>query len=167
VQRFDYNLYDVSPRAKSFVVNSNSDVPTPWTYNEFRTLILEDLRRSKQSSIAVEPPGKALMTFATWKTFWQQHGEANDRHSRCETGNTVSYDPSNYELTIDLSAAPPILPESGTDVASMDSRRLFETAELATGVPLSSLRRGVTNRVIWDGLPTIGPDELPPADWTE
>jgi parallel beta-helix repeat protein len=163
VQRFDYNLYDVSLQAKAFVVNCHSDVPSPWSHDEFRILIVEDLRQRDNSSITVETPGKAPMEFAAWKAFWLQHGELNEAHSQCETGNSISYKPSTCELTVKLSADPPKLPENEAKTASFKSWGLIEADDRRTNNTVSNLRRGIAKLVIWDGLTIVAPDELPPA----
>jgi parallel beta-helix repeat protein len=152
VQRFDYNLYDVSPEAKTFVINSDSDSPAPWSSDEFRALVLNDLGSDRNLSVNLEQPGKAGLTFDAWKMFWRRHDESNDRHSRCAEGNSVTYEPSTHRLTIELKADPPRIPESGN---------------AATGSILSSLERGQNKLTIWEGLPILGPGELPPAEWTE
>jgi parallel beta-helix repeat protein len=152
VQRFDYNLYDASSQAKSFVVNGDSDVPSPWSDDEFRDLILNDLGLTSKPKSLLTQPGKAAMAFGQWKQFWQQHDELNDANSRCETGSSVSYESSTYELTIELSADPPEFPEE---------------RDTATELVLSKLHRGKNKLEIWHGLPILDPHELPPAKWTE
>jgi parallel beta-helix repeat protein len=151
VQRFDYNLYDVSPDAQTFVINSDSDSPVPWSNDEFRALVSNDLGSNRISSANLKHSGKAAMTFADWKIFWQQHDETNDRHSRCREGNSVSFDPATHELTIELNAAPPEFP----------ARRVADT-----NLHPSKFLSGKSKLRIWDGLPILGPHELPPADWT-
>jgi hypothetical protein len=151
VQRFDYNLYDVSSQTDDFVVNRDSDSPAPWSNDEFRDLIQKDLGLTGYANLLVHPSGKVAMAFGQWKQFWKSHGEPNDSHSQCETGNSVSYEPSSYELSIALHADPPQIRDS-TD-SDRDS-------------VLRHLKCGAHNLTIWDSLPIIGPHELPPADWT-
>jgi parallel beta-helix repeat protein len=152
VQHFDYNLYDVSPEAQTFVINRDSDSPAPWSNDEFRALVSHDLGSNRISSVDLKHTGKAAMTFAAWKAFWQHHNELNDHHSRCADGNSVSYEPSTCELTIELKADPP---------------QYSERRDAATESILSTLECGTNKLVIWDGLPLVDPDELPPAEWTE
>jgi hypothetical protein len=151
VQRFDYNLYDVSPEAQTFVINSDSDSPAPWSSDEFRALISHDLGSNRATSANLEHSGKAAMAFAAWKSFWQRHDESNDHHSRCHEGNSVSFDPATHELTIELNADPPEFPA-------------WRVAD--TNLHPSKFQSGKNKLRIWDSLPILGPHELPPADWT-
>jgi parallel beta-helix repeat protein len=152
VQRFDYNLYDVSPETSTFVINRNSDSPPPWSSDEFVDLIQKDLGMSEKSAWSLRPSDKVAMTFSQWKQFWKRHGELNDTHSRCDAGNFVSYEPSTYKLSIALHADPPEIGD--TEVSGTDSI-------------LGHLNRGKHRFTIWNGLPIIGVDQLPPADWTK
>jgi Right handed beta helix region len=152
VQRFDYNLYDVSAEAKSFVVNRDSDTPSPWSNDEFRDLILKDLGLAGKSSVLFQPSGKALMTFRQWRKFWKAHEELNDTHSRCDAENSVSYEPSTCELSITLHA---------------DSPEKLGIADSDKDSILGHLKSGTHNLTIWDGLRIIGIDQLPPVDWNK
>jgi hypothetical protein len=152
VQRFDYNLYDVSPQSMSFVVNRDSDSPAPWSNDEFRELILKDIGLTGNQTLLLQPSGKVAMTFSQWKQFWKTHGELNDARSQCDTGNSVSYEPSRYELSIALHSDPPEI----RDAADSDKDSI-----------LGHLKRGAHKFTIWDGLPIVGADQLPPADWTK
>jgi parallel beta-helix repeat protein len=151
VQRFDYNLYDVSPEAQTFVINRDSDSPPPWSNDEFRALVSRDLASNRTSTANLKHSGKAAMTFADWKLFWQRHDAWNDGHSLCSEGNSVSYDPVTHELSIELSADPPEFPARKVADANLHP---------------SKFQSGKSTQKIWGGLPILGAHELPPADWT-
>jgi parallel beta-helix repeat protein len=152
VQRFDYNLYDMAAQEKSFVVNRDSDTPAPWSNDEFRDLILKDLGLTGKTILLVQPAGKVAMTFSRWKQFWKTHGELNDTHSLCDAGNSISYEPSTYELSIALHADPPEF----RGAADSDKHSI-----------LGRLKSGTHKLSIWDGRPIVGTDRLPRVDWTK
>ncbi len=150
-QRFDFNYYDLNPTARTFVVSDKSDVPSPWSERAFRELVRSDLDGKRLTETALGQTGKASLTFEEWKSFWRQHGESNDSHSRCAEGNAVTYNPATHELTIELSAAPPEHAQEEVTVKPAD---------------VLKLEVGVNHRVIWKGLPLVNRDQLPPPDWS-
>jgi hypothetical protein len=91
------------------------------------------------------------MSFAEWQSFWHQHDQPNDDHSLCREGNSVAFDPGKHELTIELSADPPEFP----------ARKVADT-----NLHPLKFQSGSSKLRIWNGLPILGPHELPPADWT-
>ena len=150
-QRFDYNVYDVDPTVRSFSINNKSDIPVPWTANEFQALFRQEFSEGGLSNAAWRERDRAALVFEEWKTFWQHHGELNDLHSCCVRGNSVEYDPTRHELSIVLTTDPP------------------KTAPLPDGKTESRvlrLKRGMNKLVIWRHLPIIPEGELPPSGWT-
>lgn len=167
VQRFDYNLYDVDSQARAFVVNNTSDLPVPWSSDEFCTLILKDLGLPHNSASLIRQPGKAAMTFDEWKQLWKRHGECNDVHSRCNLQNSVSYDPVEHELTLELSANPSEFDAKEATIVTFSAMSGASLNRVDTHeVLFLKLRRGINRSTIWNGPPIIGPHELPPVDWT-
>ncbi|WP_442483259.1 right-handed parallel beta-helix repeat-containing protein [Aeoliella sp. SH292] len=146
--RFEENLYDVDPNLRTFVINSQSDVPRPLAHREFRARLQADLAGHQLPDAAEQVAGKVFLKHDEWRAFWQSHGEPNDFHSVCTAGNSVSYDEKSRTLTIQLSAIPP----TGSDT------HLKPTL-------LSGLTRGSNRRVVWNGLPLVEKGELPRVEW--
>jgi parallel beta-helix repeat protein len=149
-QRFDFNYYDLNPAARTFVVSDKSDVPSPWSEGAFRELIQSNFHGKRLAEAALERTAEASLTFEEWKSFWRQHGESNDSHSRCAEANSVAYNPATHELTIKLTTA---LPERAQE-------------ETARPADFSKLEVGVNYRVIWEGLPLVDRGQLPPPEWS-
>ncbi len=151
-QRFDGNLYDVTPESRSFAINDKSDQPSPWSAQRFRDLFHAQQPGGWLPEAAWREPRKALLNFEEWRSFWRRHGESNDLQSRCSAGNSVGYDPHTHTLTIELSGDPPA--HKGGNVPPRSST-------------LSGLEAGVNQRTVWQGPPLVGRGELPAADWRQ
>lgn len=159
-QRLDHNVYDVDPAARSFVINSAADKPSPWSPEAFLALVRKDV--GKDSPQPVKGGAKVALTLGEWSEFWAAHGQQNDRHSLARIGVTASYDPATLQVTVDvpfdLSAV------GSTPHAGMD--RDFSEAPVpqdgkALPGPFQSLKKGKNTFKVWNGLPLLGPGGLP------
>jgi hypothetical protein len=161
-QRLDHNVYDALPGDHMFVINSASDRPSPWSPAEFVALVRSDLGRDASGMKVLDNGKRVGLTLTQWRAFWGKHGLNNDRHSTTQRGMSVSYDPVNGELSITV----PFLPST---VGSTDHRWIdddFFGAPVpqdgqAIPGPFQNLKQGVNTFRVWDGLPLLGPGQLP------
>lgn len=171
-QRLDHNVYDASTDEFVFSVNGASEVPPPWSSNEFFDLVDSDLVDSDlTSSKAVRELSKsesrnggdkARLTLDQWQTFWSAHGLPNDKHSVLSEGVSVSYIPDSQELTL-------VIPFDPAGVGSV-SRKPVESDFWENPIPrnghalpgpFQNLKQGTNVLSIWDGLPLLDEGVLP------
>lgn len=166
IQRFDGNSYGVDEQARGFVINPRSDVPTPWSEQEFAKLVRDDLGRSAEK-LTFSEEGEAQLSLAQWKTFWRQHDVVNDKNSQLKPKMRVSYDPANHMIMIQC-------PDEVKRIARLSYQNIVTDylgepmpieEDIAPG-PVQSLRPGTTKFVAWQGLPMIAHGQLPAANWT-
>lgn len=148
VQRFEGNLYDSAPGAKSFAISAKSDKPIPWTTDEFKRLVLGDLKGDASSKTVAFSPLLAKMTLPAWRDFWSAHGVENDTASRIVPGGSVEYDRATHDLTLTMPA------DWGV------------AGEGETPGPFGELASGKRVYKIWRGLPLIEAGQLPTPSWT-
>lgn len=161
-QRLDHNVYDVSPGDHAFIINSYADRPSPWSPEEFIELIRRDLGEHSSGLKTVDGGKRTALTLPLWRVFWAKHGLKNDLNSVTKEGMSVSYDPVTCELLVTMPFAP-------STVGSTNHRRIdtdFFGAPVpqngrAIPGPFQNLKRGANTFRLWDGLPLLGPGELP------
>ena len=167
-QRFDFNLYSISPDARAFVVNSKSDKPSPWKPNEFRELILGDLDLDKEPAGMMDREGQAALSATEWQAFWQRHQVVNDANSAFDPESSVRYHPDTQKLTIELQIDPNSIGRIDHPAARSDfyGQERGTTASSAPG-PFQDLHRGSNEFDVWAGLPILQDRQLPAPEWNE
>lgn len=167
-QRFDFNLYGVAANSSAFAINSRSDVPSPWSSEEFGDLVVADLG-VKGSAEGIDVQQRRVeLSAGNWRKFWKGHGMTLDGSSQFAPQSRVDYQPDKQQLTIYLEAAPPRIPsETYRSIVSEFPGEEMSPEEGEYPGPFGQLRAGANPFDIWDGLPILNEGELPPAEWTQ
>lgn len=163
-QRLDHNVYDAAPDERSFVINRAADRPSPWEPEEFLALVRTDLGLHAQGAILTEDRKGVALTLPQWRAFWKKHGLVNDQNSITQTGMSVSYDARNFELIIDIPLDPKRAGSTNHRWIDKDffGKPIPQNGRAVPG-PFQNLKQGINTFRVWDGLPLLGPGELPPA----
>lgn len=158
-QRFDHNVYDVAANARSFLINRESDHPSPWEPKEFFELVSADV--GQEGPKALHGGAKVALTLPEWRAFWKKHGLENDRHSVTRPGITVSYDADTQKLTVDVPFEISDLRSRVHPGVTRDYFGKILRGEKALPGPFQNLKKGKNVIKIWDGLPLLKEGELP------
>lgn len=165
VKRFDFNLYGVNPSARTFVVNRLSDFPPPWTSEEYHRLVTKDLECKELPKDARWDEDRLALTSQEWQDFWEHHQALNDGNSTFDPTSKVQYDAASHQLVLEIPKYPATVDTAMRPRVDQDffgHRR--DSANNAPG-PFRTLRRGINQFTIWNGLPT-NVEKLPSAKWT-
>ncbi len=157
-QRMNRNVYDAAPDARSFIVNSASDKPSPWNPEEFHKLVAGDV----DSTEIPKSGGKVALTLGEWRRFWSAHGLSNDQQSVAVEGMRVSYTEKGHELRITMPLDPKTVGAIGHEKVTRDffGKPLRRDGTALPG-PIQALAEGENVFRIWDGLPLLREGELP------
>lgn len=166
IQRFDSNAYSAGPQESVFVVNDRSDKPSPWSTEEFATLVRSDLGSNAAEGIFNER-GDATLTFSQWKDFWQSHNVENENHSQLIANAEVRYNTETHELTIVLDGRLNTIPAVRYQQVETDllQQPISQQGQSLPG-PFQSLKKGTNPLSVWAGLPVVDENKLPPSSWT-
>lgn len=159
-QRFDHNVYDAANDDRTFIINSASDKPSPWTPKEFFELVRGDV--GMEGPVALHGGAKVALSLVEWRTFWSKHGQQNDRGSVTREGMKVSYDAKSQELKLMLSFDPSSVGSTNHEKMDRDfeGQLVPQNGRALTG-PIQSLRKGANRFKVWNGLPLLAEGELP------
>lgn len=167
LQRFDYNLYGVSRDAPTFAINNKSDVPSPWSVDEFEALVRDDLGRDASAEELDVEERRVEVDARNWRAFWKSHGTDVDGGSQFDPQARVSYEPESHRLTVYLQiAARRITSEGYLSMVSEFPGEGIPPEVVEFPGPFDQLRQGANQFVVWDGLAILSEGELPPAEWT-
>lgn len=166
IQRFDSNAYSVGPQESVFVVNDRSDKPSPWSAEEFATLVRSDLGSSAAEGIFNER-GDAALTFSQWRDFWRSHNVENENHSQLIANAEVRYNTETHELTIVLDGGLNTIPAVPYQQVETDllQQPISQQRQSLPG-PFQTLTKGTNQLSVWAGLPVVDANKLPPSSWT-
>ena len=161
-QRLDHNVYDALPNERVFVINRAADKPFPWTPDAFVALMRSDLSTQVSGATLTEDEKGVALTLSQWRAFWNRHGLDNDRHSTTKQGMVVAYDEARLELSITIPFDPATLGSTNHDWIDRDFNEstIPQNGQAIPG-PFQNLKQGVNRFRVWDGLPLLGPGELP------
>ena len=161
-QRLDHNVYDAAPHDPTFIINSASDRPSPWSPEEFIELVRSDLGQYASGLVTLDGGKRAAMTLPLWRTFWAAHGLPNDRHSVTRQDMSVSYDAARCELSIAIPFDPAAV--GSTNHAWIDKDFFGAPVPQDGGAlpgPFQNLKQGRNTFRVWDGLPLLASGQLP------
>ena len=161
-QRLDHNVYDAASQDPTFIINSASDKPSPWSPEAFIELVRSDLGQSASGLVTLDGGKRAAMTLPLWRVFWAAHGLSNDRHSVTQQGMSVSYDPVRCEISLTIPFDPASI--GSTNHAWIDkdfSGKSVPQDGRALPGPFQTLRQGRNTFRVWEGLPLLASGELP------
>lgn len=185
-QKMDFNVYAVGKKDRLFCISKLTDRPSPFTDDEFMSLIKKDLgdmvppEKKMAGSHLVEVPDKmcgnhrqseeeinsprglAHLTFSEWRAFWNSHELTNDKNSILSGGTGYSYNPETHELVLNISFDP-------GDVGSQNHRFVDKDFNgnpvpqdgKALPGPFQDLKKGKNSTIIWKGLRIPKQGELP------
>ena len=161
-QKMDYNVYDVLPSERKFLINKYSDGPVPWDNTQFINLIHTELGAFSPGIQSLDGGGRALLTFDEWRTFWNFHELKNDTHSILKRGSSVNYNPSNHELTLTIIFEPETVGSKNHKFIDRDflGNPIPQNGKAKPG-PFQELKMGENIFTIWRGLPILKRGELP------
>ena len=165
-QKFDYNLYGVSANLKNFIINAFSDQPSPWTKEQFRDKISDDLKES-QSSFMMISDRQAGFDYDAWMHFWDKHSMTNDRNSEFIPNLSIAYLPSQQEILVNV---PDRLGTPFPSLQTNNSVFLFDQLKSSpkkkNSGPFEKPLISSMKLKVWDGLSLLNEGELPKTDWT-
>ena len=137
-------------------------MPAPWKPDAFLALMRSDLGQHAPGAVLTDDKKGVALTLAQWRAFWNKHGLVNDQNSITQTGMSVRYDARTFELTINLPFDPKTV--GSTDHGWIDrdffGKPIPQNGQALPG-PFQDLKQGVNTFHVWDGLPLLGPGELP------
>jgi len=166
IQRFDHNIYGVDADDRAFVVNSMSDVPTPWTPEKFHRRVLADVGLNRPKGDMLLNEERVALTAWEWHRFWRHHEMVNDAHSKWDPASRVEYCPDEQILTVNLKIDPLHVGTRENCYVEHDFFGLGRPAgESGVPGPMRSLEKGSNQYRIWNGLP-VDVGGLPPAKWS-
>ncbi len=159
-QRLDHNVYDAAAGARTFLINSASDRPSPWKPQEFFALVRGEV--GTDGPEALHGGAKVALTLDEWRAFWSFHGQQNDSQSVTREGMRVLYDRRSLELSVTVPFDPRAIGSTGHPRIDHDfeSRPVPQDGTAVPG-PLQSLGKGENRFRVWHGLPLLAEGELP------
>lgn len=165
-QRFDYNFYGVDANANAFHINPASEKPSPWSADEFLSVVSTDLGESR-----LPPQGRrglVRLNFEQWRSFWRAHDLENGVHSTLSPGSSASYRPEDQSITLVIDTEPSSLATKPIAKVKSDLfHQSFEDCEQVFPGPFQNLRQGSNTFQVWDGLPLLAQAQLPPRGWNK
>lgn len=167
-QRFDHNIYGVAPSDRAFVVNPKSDKPTPWSAEEFKNLVLGDLKLKPEQVEWESNEPNARLTLEHWRQFWSKHGEENDQSSKLDPKSFADLDRSTQEIEISVNIEPGKIGSKvidGIDADLLGAELPRDGSRAAIPGPFQNLVKGRNRVKVWKGLPILAEGQLPPEKW--
>jgi hypothetical protein len=165
-QRFDYNLYTTSSSERNFVINAYSDQPTPWTSQQFRELMLQNINQKEKPSSYIIDEKQIGLTANEWRLFWQKMKIPNDQNSEFASGIQVRYDPEKHLLFL---SSPTLYKQGNPSRNRAENALIFkflkENRQTPPAGPFQSSSKFIGGYKVWDGLPLCPAGQLPPNGW--
>lgn len=169
-QRFNHNIYGVDPNERAFTINPKSDSPSPWSQEQFRDLVLTDLRLEPQHLKWDASERDARLTFERWRQFWKKHGVDNDAASVLDDASYAKFDPATQEVVVSVSVQPANVgaAENAQVKAEFFGRNAGadDSVETIPG-PFQNLVKGENRMKVWNGLPILAEGRLPSPQWND
>lgn len=167
-QRLDFNVYDVKPTDRVFMINKASNDPSPWSSREFMELVKKEINVKEIKYAKGELKGRIPLTFEQWRTFWKAHGLENDAHSVLKEGSRVKYSRETHELAIDIPYDPKEIGSKNHKLLDFDyfGNEIAQDGKALSG-PFQMIQKGKNKFKIWNRLPILEKGELPnPKEFT-
>lgn len=185
-QKLDYNVYAAGSKDRLFGISKLTDRPSPYTDEEFRSVIKKDLGKMAPPEIKMSgthlndvpdsmcgnhrqseeeinsPKGMAHLTLAEWQVFWKSHELNNDKHSVMSNRTTMSYNPKTHELLFNIAFNPGTVGSQNHKFVDDDffGNYIPQNGKALPG-PFQTLKKGKNSFVIWEGLDILEIGELP------
>ena len=182
----DYNVYATGEKDRLFCISKLTDRPSPYTDDEFMSLIKKDLGKMappenkmagshlvevpdkmcgnhRQSEEEINSPrGLAHLTLAEWRAFWKSHELANDSNSILSRQTKISYNPDTHELILDVAFDPAAVGSQNHKFVDNDffRNKVPQNGKALPG-PFQQLRKGRNSFIVWDGLKILEQGKLP------
>ncbi|PKQ44634.1 right-handed parallel beta-helix repeat-containing protein [Confluentibacter flavum] len=167
-QRLDFNVYEAKPSDRVFMINKASKKPSPWSDQEFMTLVKKEINAKEIKLAKGELGGRIPLTFEQWRAFWKVHDLANDTHSVLKEGSKVQYNKETLELVIEIPYDPKEIGSKNHELIDFDylGNEIAQDGKAIPG-PFQILKKGKNKFKIWNGLPILEKGELPnPMEFT-
>jgi hypothetical protein len=161
-QKFDFNVYETTPNARTYAVSRMTDNPSPWTTEEFVAMINEELGGASPGIDLLSGLRRAMLTFEEWQVFWNIHDLPNDVNSRLCENASVRFEPVGNVLTIDVPFDPESIGSQNHRFADVDfcDETIPQDGQAVPG-PFQNLKQGPNSFHVWDGMPVLPRGELP------